>query len=101
MFRIISFGFVLFAQIATANSSYAYYCSEPSEPSCIDMLGISRDQFSFDMCKSEVESYLADVDAYKNCLISEANSKIEETSSEASSVIDKFNCYARGESICF
>ena len=53
------------------------------------------------MYKGEVESYLSDVDAYKDCLIREANSKIEETSSEFYSVIDKFNCSARGGKICF
>jgi len=65
------------------------------------MLGISRDQFSFDICKSEVEIYLADDNACKDFPISEANSKSEGTFSEVSSVIDNFNCYAWGGSICF
>ena len=101
MFKIIfGFLFVLSLPIFCASNSSAFYCNEPSEPSCIDMLGISRDQFSFDMCKSEVESYLSDVQSYKDCLINEAKSKMADVSNEASSVIDKFNCYARGSSIC-
>ena len=98
MFKIISgFLIVLSLQIISTRNSFAFYCSKPSEPSCIGMLGISRDQFSFDMCKNSVKSYLSEVESYKDCLISEATS----ISSEASSVIKKFNCYARGNDICF
>ena len=97
MFKIISgFLIVLSLQIFITSNSSAFYCSKPSEPSCIDMLGISRDQFSFNMCKISVKSYLSEVESYKNCLINEATS----VSTEASSVVDKFNCYARGGNIC-
>ena len=65
------------------------------------MLRFSRDQFSFDECKSEVEIYLVDFKAYKNFPVGEANSMVERTFSEVSSVIDNFNCSAWGGSICF
>ena len=64
------------------------------------MLRFSREQFSFDKFKSEVESYLVDVKAYKALPISEANPMAEWPFSEVSSLIDNFNCYAWGGSIC-
>ena len=69
------------------------YCSEPVEPSCIDMLSMSRDQFSVDMCRLEVESYISDMQSYVECVQRDASSKVDEQ-------IDRYNCYARGESFC-
>jgi hypothetical protein len=86
----------LAAVIVLNSDAHALWCSEPTEPSCISMLGISRDQFSFDLCRSEVESYLDEIRYYQQCLRDEINEKTD----EANRVVEEFNCYARGGSIC-
>lgn len=80
-----------------------YYCTEPSEPDCIDWDHNFKDQFAFDMCRSEVESYVSEVESYISCLndeISNIQSHQQETQGKAGEVIEKFNCHARGESFC-
>ncbi|MEJ1358543.1 MAG: hypothetical protein RPU64_00190 [Candidatus Sedimenticola sp. (ex Thyasira tokunagai)] len=102
---------IMFAPVAHA---YYGYCSEPSEPSCLGMLSFSRDEFSFNMCRSEVESYTDEVESYVRCLKSELEEKrsefeqlqyeIEQEQSDqidkVNNVVEKFNCYAQGNDLC-
>jgi hypothetical protein len=82
--------------IALNSDAHALWCSEPIEPGCVRLLGISRDQFSFDLCRSEVERYLNEIRDYQRCLRDE----IDQKSDEANRVVEEFNCYARGNDIC-
>ena len=102
---------------STVSAFYFGLCSEPSEPSCLMFNTGFEDEWAFNNCKSEVESYISNVEMYRSCLDDEANEKIseiqrlkgeindvrEEQSSavaKANTVIERFNCYARGESYC-
>lgn len=82
-------------------SAYLGYCSEPTEPSCVDMLGLSRDQFFFDMCRNEIETYLSDIDDYIACRVGELEDERRDLNRKADEYIERFNCYARGEDFCF
>ncbi len=96
---------VLVFVLATAMSAEqvgAYgFCSVPREPSCVDMMGISKDEFTFQMCRNELESYRRQVQSYIRCLIDEVASEREDKTRKLNRAIDRFNCYAQGGSVCF
>ncbi len=113
---------VFFSLPSRAGAFYYGFCSEPSEPSCL-MFGIDS-KSEFDYCKMDVESYISDVESFLECLNSEAEDKLseiedlkskindlveeihsirsaqDEARDEANRVIERFNCYARGDSFC-
>lgn len=106
--RIIKLSFLaslltVAATVFPLNDAHAQYgyCSEPSEPSCLDMLGISRDEFSFQLCPSEVESYVDDVKRYIDCLVMEVKSTRAKQNRKVDDVIERFNCYASGNDFCY
>lgn len=77
------------------------YCSEPSEPYCIDAYGTFDNDWSFRSCRDEVERYLEEVDRYAQCLIDEAQREIDDARREADDVIERFNCKAQGNTYCY
>lgn len=72
------------------------FCREPSEPTCTSGYVDFNDQYSFDSCKRDVESYLSDISDYRSCLVAAINDAAE----QSSEVIEKFNCKAEGNSFC-
>lgn len=75
-------------------SAYAY-CYEPSAPSCASTFGGFDDEWEFDRCKREMESYKADVESYIDCNNQQARRKNEDAISEYESAVDSFNRRAR------
>lgn len=75
-------------------SAYAY-CSEPSAPYCATRYGSFDDQWDFDRCKREMESYQSEIEEFMGCNNREARSKNDQASSEYSDTIDSFNRRAR------
>lgn len=91
----------IFIASSYASDALAYgYCSKPSEPHCLDMLSLNRDEFSFSMCRSEVERYLQDVNDYVACVYDEAAQEESEQTRKANDAISRFNCYAQGSDFC-
>jgi hypothetical protein len=100
--------FLLIAMVPAAQAS-SYYCAQfrgyglanrlerPTVPNCLTYLGISNDEYAFDMCRNDLERYRSSMRDYLKCLNSEADEAIDELNKS----ISKFNCYARNESICF
>ena len=83
-------------QTTPVNAQAGYYCSEPSPPYCIDSYGTFDDEWSFNRCKNEVESYLSEVASFQNCLADWHSA----AGDEADAAIEKFNCKAQGNSFC-
>lgn len=44
-------------------------CDEPVRPSCITGFTTFEDQFSYDLCRREVQDYEDDVNAFLGCLL--------------------------------
>lgn len=84
----------LLAALIQPGASVAMYCSEPSAPYCLNM--DFSDKYDFESCQRKMKSYLSDVEDYRECLINES----EETLEEANKAVKKFNCRAKGESLC-
>ena len=63
------------------------YCYVPSPPYCADMYGRFNDQYEFDVCRQEVESYRSKVRLYVLCLSEERDVAI----SKVKKVVDAFN----------
>ncbi len=83
------------ALIGMAKGSAALnFCVEPREPSCISFKMGDWDDSDFRLCKMEVEGYLRDLSTWQDCVADDANAR-------ARKAVDKFNCYARGQSVCF
>jgi hypothetical protein len=93
--RALGIGLMLSAGCSTSASAILF-CSKPTEPSCIDRFGTFSDEWSFNRCKSEVESYMSDATSYRSCLINEINS----VKSEVDTVVERFNCKAKGGTFC-
>lgn len=85
----------------SAAAMQSLYCTEPSEPYCIDAYGTFEDEFSFELCRGEMERYLQEVDRYTECIIDEAQREIEEARREADETVERFNCKAQGNTFCY
>lgn len=77
--------------LATDVPAFAWYCSEPTAPSCATRYGAFFDEYEFNRCRREVTTYGEEVETYLACLQRESN----ETVSEYNDAIDAFNRRAR------
>lgn len=96
--RVIAMSVVLVG-VLLATETYAF-CYKPDPPYCIDAFGTFESDWSFNNCKSEVESYLSETDEYVSCIVRKAQRDSEEAQSEADDTIERFNCKAKGNSFC-
>ena len=89
MKRITIFaGIFLFAN---AGVSYAY-CSKPDAPYCASQYGKFDDQYDFDRCKREVESFKSEVEDFLSCQRRENQQAID----DYNEAVESFNRRARG-----
>ena len=74
-------------------SSFGYWmCSEPNAPSIPS--GSYADRWEMEAAQSEVNDYLDEVQAYKDCLLremEEANSEAEDLVQEWRDAVDEYN----------
>jgi hypothetical protein len=101
-FFVRTAAFVLAIIVAAFPLEALAYCSEPSAPSCASRYGSFDDEWEFDRCKSEMESYQSDVEQFISCNNDEAQRAVEEAkraseraASEYSDAVDHFNRRAR------
>lgn len=71
------------------NTYASCYCSEPSEPSIPN--GYYAEHYQMERAKSEVESYIDEIQDYKQCLLR----CIERANSDAEDIIDEWNTAVR------
>ncbi|MBB2678696.1 UNVERIFIED_ORG: hypothetical protein M2312_002199 [Rhizobium esperanzae] len=94
----------LLSAVTTLCFSEAFaYCSEPSAPSCASSFGGFDDEWEFDRCKREMESYKDDVERFIGCNNDEAEAALrkarddnESATSEYNDAVETFNRRARG-----
>ncbi|MGO7370405.1 hypothetical protein ACCT04_16405 [Rhizobium ruizarguesonis] len=67
------------------------YCSEPSAPSCASSFGEFGDQWKFDRCKREMESYKDDVENFIGCNNDEAEAAIRKARDDSESAKSEYN----------
>ena len=79
------------------------YCSEPSSPSCASNYGSFDDEWEFDRCKREMESYKGEVEEFLRCNNNEAEAALQKARSdnddalsEYNNTVESFNRRARG-----
>lgn len=94
----LTFALIQVALIASFSGSAqaVLFCSEPTEPSCLMFARKFENKREFDNCKREMESYAMYIKDYRQCLENEKTSALQ----QYNKAVDKFNCLARGESIC-
>jgi hypothetical protein len=92
---------LMFATLSIADHSFAY-CSKPSAPSCALQYGAFDDQWEFDRCKRDIESFKNEVENFMRCnndeaerAIRRANNENQSASSEYSDAVSSFNRRAR------
>ena len=68
----------------------AGFCDRPTPPSCLGLLGLEN-EFSFEMCRTEMVRYQSDAQAFVECSRREQNEVVE----ELNVAIRKFNACAR------
>jgi len=73
--------------IATSAHAGIGFCSEPSEPNCLNFGDI--DEF----CRSQVEQYLREIAKHMDCIL-ENDRKSQQIA------INKWNCRIKGNSYC-
>jgi hypothetical protein len=83
----------LLALLSARPAGAQLFCTMPSEPSCIGLLNFSRDRFTFDICRSEVERYRLQVRQYTDCLRDEQEQAVQ----RLTRVIQRFNACAQSE----
>jgi hypothetical protein len=67
-------------------------CSKPDAPFCATSYGKFDDQYDFDNCKSEMESYQGDVESFLSCQKRESQQAID----DYNEAVESFNRRARG-----
>ncbi len=81
--------------VSSVSPAGAQWCSEPSKPFCLEMGQTD------DWCRGEVEQFLTREKEFRDCLVDDANRRIEESKRRARQAVEKWNCYAKGNSFCF
>lgn len=69
------------------------FCTEPREPFCLNGMHLNSEA-DFDDCRFDVENYGKKLQDYLECTQEDATTKYKKA-------INKFNCYASGETLCF
>ncbi len=94
-----------------AFSRFGSSCYEPDSPSCVNYMGMNKDEFSFQMCRDKVARFSNEVTEYVQCKLDEAEAEYKEKldeikrdavnkRAESDRAIKRFNCYAKGGSFC-
>jgi len=86
---------VAFLVIPPVAAESQLFCDRPKKPYCVDMLGISRDEFTFQSCRVDVETFQRRVKEYVDCLDHEQQDLID----ELRRTISRFNACA-ASSVC-
>lgn len=84
--------FFSFAALIASMESALAYCSKPDTPYCATRYGKFDNQYDFDRCKREMESYRIDVDSFLSCQRRESQQAID----EYNEAVNSFNRRARG-----
>jgi hypothetical protein len=67
------------------------YCSAPSAPFCATRFGSFDDQYDFDRCKSEMDSYKNDAESFLSCQKREADDYLATLKRKSDGVIEEYN----------
>ena len=67
------------------------FCYEPSVPYCAERYGQFDDEWEFNSCKNDMESYKSDVERYLSCRNSEAQEAIDDAKRDNDDAISKYN----------
>jgi hypothetical protein len=70
-------------------------CYEPDPPWCLN--SSLKTDYEFDSCRSEMESYVREVNNYVRCLDRAQDAAIR----ESNDAVRRFNCKAKGSSFCY
>ncbi len=81
--------------LPTWGAHAALYCTKPSKPYCAEGYGRFSDDYDFQSCRSEMESYKSSIERYIRCVIDEAESDVSKARSEYNSAVESFNSRAR------
>lgn len=80
------------ASLIASTGTASAWCIEPSAPSCASNFGSFTDQFEFDICKSDMESYRSQLEEFARCRqreVDEANETAKRAVDEAEEVARK------------
>lgn len=80
-----------------ACSSYMRTPSKPSEPVCLQFVPPNIDEFWFNSCRFEVEQFQQQTVEFLDCLRRDQKDAID----AVNKAVERFNCYARRERVCF
>ena len=69
-------------------------CFEPSKPFC---LGFGDPD---DICRRSVEQYLEAERAFRQCVIDEGQTKVDQSRERSKKIVEQWNCYADGQKFC-
>ena len=73
------------------------FCTTPYPPNCIDGFGAFESDWALRDCRSEIDRFAEEVQSYARCRTDE----IEGLYAELEVQVRRFNCRARGESVCY
>ena len=84
--------YCLVVVLLAAGSPSLAFCSKPDAPYCASSYGKFDDQYDFDRCKREMESYKSEVEDFMSCLRRET----DEAVSDYNDAVESFNRRAGG-----
>jgi hypothetical protein len=87
-----NFGAVAILALICSSTTAIASCYKPDAPSCATDYGAFDDQFDFDNCKSEMESFKGDVESFLECQKRESQEAVD----DYNDAIRSFNNRAQG-----
>ena len=91
----------LVALVVAAPSSAFAYCFEPSAPYCASTYMEFSDEYEFDRCKREMETYASEVETFTQCRqdeVQELADTAEEEARQARQAADEYESEAQDAS---
>jgi len=90
-----------FSAVAADPAAASYFCRAPYPPGCADGGHFSNDDWSSRRCRTEIRSYLEDVERYADCLERETQSLVSKAREDADQIVRRFNCKLEKRGFCF
>lgn len=75
------------AQAAAAQSG----CYQPSQPHCLTAYGTFEDEFSFDMCRRDMDGYRREIEDFSNCLANWVQETADDAQSQQDAAIEDYD----------
>jgi hypothetical protein len=86
--------------LSSGASEALAFCSQPSEPYCLNTPSSARDDFFAARCRADIESYVDASRRYVDFVLRAARAEERDQQMKVDAVLQRLACQSRGERFC-